>query len=91
MGFEFDLTEPGRRRDAEAIRRLGELDRHWRQACEEFDAALARVRTLTGAPDGSSILIAARTHLLNARRRRMALAEEIERLEAELDPDGSLI
>lgn len=48
MGFEIDLAEPGRRRDA----------------------ALAQVRTLSGAPDGPSILLEARTRLLAARRSR---------------------
>ncbi|KPJ82451.1 MAG: hypothetical protein AMJ58_00870 [Gammaproteobacteria bacterium SG8_30] len=91
MGFEFESTRADPRRDAEALRRLGELERRWRLACEELDAPLSDVRALAGAPDESARLTRARARLLDARRRRVVLAEQIERLEAELDLDGTLI
>lgn len=65
--------------------RLAELERRWQQACEDITRATQALQALSGDSQNAEQLVELRERLAAARRRRIALAEEMENLEASVD------
>jgi hypothetical protein len=60
-----------------------ELERRWEPACKALASALAQFQALADRQASATELSLARARVSAARRARLRLAEEMERLEAE--------
>ena len=83
MGFELDVSVRDNHEQVQCLQRLMELERRWEPACKALAAALSRFQALADGQAGATELAAARARVTAARRTRLRLAEEMERLEAE--------
>jgi len=89
MGFELETEAFMDRLDRAATERLSELERRWQQAGDEIARATEALRSLSADAASPTRVEHAHARLAAARRRRLALAEQMEQLEAEHD-DGEI-
>lgn len=89
MGFELETETPMERPIRIASGRHADLERRWQRACEDIESATAELRALAGDPQAVVRCERVQARLAAARRRRIELAEDLERLEAETD-DGDI-
>jgi len=84
MGYELELTSRHDEPDPAMLRRLIELERRREPVHLALAAAVEDLNTLSRSPADPTVLAVAQLRLASARRAKLALAEEYERLEAEV-------
>jgi len=85
MGFELESDLPSPAPDQELGQRLLRLQQQWQRACETVVVATTQIHALSAARPDDPRLLSAGERLRSARQRRLALAEDMENLERELD------
>jgi hypothetical protein len=86
MGFELEVAARDNHEQHEqqqCLQRLVELERRWESACKALTAAQCKFQALADRQASATELATARARVIAARRARLRLAEDMERLEAE--------